>query len=428
MKVFVIGSGGREHALTWKIARSKRVSKLFCAPGNPGMAQHAECIPIAASDIAALAKFAQQQRVDLTVVGPEDPLAAGIVDHFRERGLRMFGPTRAAAQLEASKVFAKQFCLNHNIPTARAEVFDNMAAALAYLEEQEPPIVVKADGLAQGKGVTVAHSRADAQAAVLAAMEDQVFGEAGRRVIIEQFLEGREVSLMALCDGEHVLPLESAADHKAAYDDDHGPNTGGMGCYSPVPRLTHELHAEAVEKVLLPTVEGMRAEGRPYVGVLYAGLILTPDGLQVLEFNCRFGDPETQVIMPRLKDDLVDLIEATLDGSLNRISLRWSKRRAVCVIMASGGYPRRYEKGRAILGIERAGQIKDVMVFHAGTAQQNGKLVTSGGRVLGVTALGRTFRAAATRAYQAVSGICFDDVHYRKDIARRVSEEEQAKH
>jgi phosphoribosylamine--glycine ligase len=422
MKVLVVGSGGREHALAWKIAQSPRVSEVFCAPGNAGIADVASCVEVASDDLPALAAFAESHGIDFTVVGPEDPLSLGIVDLFQERGLRVCGPSRAAARIEASKVFAKRLLSKYDIPTAKAAVFDDPGPALAYVGSVEAPLVVKADGLAKGKGVIIAQTREEAQAAVRACMVDKAFGAAGARVMVEEFLTGPEVSVQAFCDGETVIAMEPAQDYKRALDNDQGLNTGGMGSYSPVPVFTPEVAREAQEKILAPTVAAMKEEGCPYRGVLYAGLMLTPDGPKVLEFNARFGDPETQVVLPRLETDLLDILEAMVDGTLGQAQIAWSPRPTVCVVMASGGYPGDYRKGEAITGLEDAGAMSDVMVFHAATSRRDGDLVTTSGRVLGVTGRGDTFAEAADRAYAAVDKIHFADRHFRTDIARRVRE------
>lgn len=420
MKILVVGSGGREHALVWKLARSPRAAKVYCAPGNAGMAAQAECVPISAADLGALADFAEREGVELTVVGPEAPLAAGIVDVFRERGLRIFGPDRKAALLESSKIWCKQTLAKYEVPTGCFVTFDRPDEALGYIETQEPPIVVKADGLAAGKGVTVAPTVAAAKDAVRAAMVEGVFGEAGRRIIVEEFLSGPEVSVEALSDGERLYPLPPARDHKRAYDNDEGPNTGGMGCYSPVPALTAELYEQAMETIMRPTIAAMAAEGRPYVGCLYGGLVMTDDGLRVLEFNCRFGDPESQVILPTMEGDLVDLLEAAVDGQLEEPAPQQNGA-AVCVVVASGGYPGQYETGKLISGLEEAESMPGVVVFHAATKRTDEGLVTAGGRVLGATGLGDELPGAIEKAYAATERISFDGAHYRRDIARRAA-------
>ncbi|MGA2137355.1 MAG: phosphoribosylamine--glycine ligase [Verrucomicrobiia bacterium] len=419
MNILVIGNGGREHALVWKIAQSQRVRKLFCAPGNAGIAELAECAPIPATDIDKLAAFASEQKIDLTIVGPETPLCAGIVDVFNAQGLRIFGPNKRAARLEGSKVFAKEILLKYNVPTASAAIFNNAGDARAHLRKVGAPIVVKADGLAAGKGVIVASSVEEAEQAVAEIMERKVFGAAGAQVVIEECLCGEELSVMALVDGQSFQMLASAQDHKRALDGDRGPNTGGMGAYSPTPLLDEKLH-EQVAGIFRQTLAGLRAEGIQYRGVLYAGLMITPRGPQVLEFNCRFGDPETQAVLPRMDFDLVEAAEATLNGSLDRLALKWKSEAAVCVVIAAGGYPGRYQPGQPIAGLKEAAKLGKVCVFHAGTRRNaGGQIVTDGGRVLGVTALGENIEKAARRAYEAVQQIHFDGAHFRRDIAAR---------
>ena len=421
MKVMVIGSGGREHALVWKLAQSQRVTKLFCAPGNAGIADLAECVPIAATDIPSLAAFVAGEKIDLTVVGPEAPLCAGIVDIFQTCRLRIFGPNQRAARLEGSKVFTKQILLKYDVPTATAAIFNDADAARVHLRKVGAPIVVKADGLAAGKGGIVASSVEEAEQAVAEIMEEKVFGVAGGQVVIEECLRGEELSVMALVDGQSFCALSSAQDHKRALDGDRGPNTGGMGAYSPTPVLDRKLDAQVAD-IFQRTLAGLQAEGIEYRGVLYAGLMITERGPQVLEFNCRFGDPETQVVLPRLESDLVDAVEATIDGSLDRSKLAWRSDAAVCVVMAAGGYPGPYERGQPIAGLKQATVSDKVCVFHAGTRRsEDGRTVTDGGRVLGVTGLGNTIENAARRAYEAVEQIHFDGAHFRRDIAARAT-------
>lgn len=419
MRVLVIGSGGREHALVWALARSPQLSALYAAPGNPGMARHARCLPIRADDFDGLMALVRQERIDLTVVGPEQPLAAGIVDTFQVRGFSIFGPTKAAAALEASKAFAKELMAKHGIPTARFWTFDDPLAARAFCRELGAPLVVKADGLAAGKGALVCRSLEEADKAVALCLEEKAFGRSGERIVVEEFLEGEEASFFALTDGERVLPLGAAQDHKTVFDDDRGPNTGGMGAYSPAPLLDKRAQDEVMAKIIIPTVWAMAAEGRPYRGVVYAGLMLTPEGPKVLEFNCRFGDPEAQALLPRLAEDLLPLLAAVANGQGLPASAVWRSEAAVCVVMASGGYPGDYRTGKPITGIEDAEALPDVTVFHAGTSVNDTTLVTAGGRVLGVTALGRNIPAAMERAYEAVGKICFEGMHYRKDIGRK---------
>ncbi|MCC6486416.1 MAG: phosphoribosylamine--glycine ligase [Candidatus Hydrogenedentes bacterium] len=419
MKVLVVGGGGREHALVWKIAQSPLVSKVYCAPGNPGIAAHAELVSLSVGEIDSLADFALSAGIDLTVVGPEDPLSMGIVDTFVTRGLRVFGPCAAAAELEASKSFAKGIMSKYGIPTSAYAEFDNPGDAIAYVRKTGTPIVVKADGLAAGKGVTVAQSIDEAVAAIESMMNAKVFGEAGSKVVIEECLFGQEASILAFSDGVRVLPMAPSQDHKPAFDGDAGPNTGGMGAYSPAPIVPDSVLDEITETVLLPCVRGMAEEGRPYRGVLYAGLMMTPQGPKVIEFNCRFGDPETQVVLPRMKSDIVPLLQACSDGSLEGMSIEWGAGACVTVVMASGGYPGTYPKGIAIKGIPEAARDTGAIVFHAGTKLQGTSLVTNGGRVLNVTAVGEDIPQAIAAAYEGVARIHFDGAHYRKDIGRK---------
>ncbi|MFZ5798251.1 MAG: phosphoribosylamine--glycine ligase [Thermodesulfobacteriota bacterium] len=419
MKILVIGSGGREHALVWKLRQSSRVDKVFCAPGNAGIGKMATCVPLKVNDIKGLAKFALDQKIDLTIVGPEEPLTLGIVDAFTRKGLRIFGPTAAAAELEGSKVFSKDFLKKYNIPSAAYQVFTKAAPAKKYLQTAPMPCVVKADGLAAGKGVLICHTRGEAEEAVDLIMKDKAFGAAGNRLVIEEFLTGEEASFIAFADGTTVLPLPTSQDHKAIFAGDQGPNTGGMGAYSPAPVVTDALSKRIVDEIMLPTLRGMAAEGRPYKGMLYAGLMIDGDRLNVLEFNCRFGDPECQPLLMRLKSDLVEVIEAAVDGRLNKIKLKIDPRPTVCVVMASEGYPGKYEVGRPISGLARAAKIRDVMVFHAGTAIKNRRIVTAGGRVLGVTGIGSDIKKALANAYQAVAAINWPGCYFRPDIGHR---------
>lgn len=419
MKILVVGSGGREHALAWKLRQSPRVTEVFCAPGNAGIARLATCIDLAATDIAGLAAFAKAQGIGLTFVGPEAPLTEGIVDRFEQEGLRVFGPHQGAAQLEGSKVFMKGLLKKYNIPSARYEVFSQRDQAVAYLEGLVMPVVVKADGLAAGKGVIVAQSKDEAVAAVDSIMLERAFGEAGDRVVIEEFLAGEEASFLAFTDGATVLPLPSSQDHKAIFDGDRGPNTGGMGAYSPAPVVTPELHEQVMAEVMLPTVRAMAAEGYPYKGILYAGLMIKDGRAKVLEFNCRFGDPEAQPLLMRLDTDLVEVVEAVIDGRLDTVRLAIDPRPTVCVVMAAGGYPGSYEKGKIISGLAAAEEVEGVQVFHAGTAAKGGEIVTVGGRVLGVTAIAETLSAAITQAYEAVGRISWEGCQYRKDIGQK---------
>jgi phosphoribosylamine---glycine ligase len=419
MKVLVIGSGGREHALVWKLAQSPLLSRLYCAPGNAGTAEQAENVAIRADDTDALVAFARDHAIDFTVVGPELPLALGIVDGFRQEGLAIFGPTRQAASLESSKAFAKTIMAKYGIPTAPFHVFSDPQQAEQYIDRHATPLVVKADGLAAGKGAIVCRTRDSAYDAIAQMMRAKVYGEAGTRVVIEDFLPGEEVSFFALSDGTSLMPLPTCQDHKAIYDGDAGPNTGGMGAYSPVPRVDSALAARIMEEIMYPTVRAMAAEGRRYQGVLYAGLMLVDRRPWVIEFNARFGDPEAQVLMMRLDSDLLPLLLATANGTLTQQACRWVDGAAVCVVMASHGYPEAYERDKPIIGLEHAGQAPGVVVFHAGTACRDGRLVTDGGRVLGVTARAPDLRRACEQAYQTAQRISWDGVHYRTDIGRK---------
>jgi phosphoribosylamine--glycine ligase len=419
MKVLVVGNGGREHALVWKLAQSPEVSRLYCAPGNAGTAGQAENVAIKADDVEGLVDFARRQAIDFTVVGPELPLALGIVDAFRGAHLAIFGPTQQAAQLETSKAFAKALMLRCGIPTAPCRTFSDLEAARKYIDQHRLPLVVKADGLAAGKGAIVCHDREGAQHAVDQMLRAKVFGEAGAQVVIEEFLPGEEVSFFALTDGSTLLELPVCQDHKAAYDDDRGPNTGGMGAYSPVPCVDAELSERIMQTIMRPIVHAMAAEGRPYQGVLYAGLMLVDRQPYVLEFNARFGDPEAQTLLRRLDGDLCPLLWATTNGTLNRQQCRWRAEAAVCVVMAAQGYPEAYERGHPVDGLAQAEEVPEVVVFHAGTARRDGHLVTSGGRVLGVTALGADLPLAVDRAYQAVRRISWAGAQYRTDIGRK---------
>lgn len=425
MKILVIGSGGREHALVWKLRQSERVGEIFCAPGNAGISELATCVDIGAGDVDKLLEFARREKVDLTVVGPEDPLTKGVVDLFEENGLRIFGPSKAGAELEGSKVFTKDFLKKYDIPTAEYGVFTDMGEAHAYIERIGAPCVVKADGLAAGKGVIVAQTEAEAKEAVDLIMRERAFGEAGSRVVVEEFLRGEEASFIAFTDGKTVLPLPSSQDHKAAHEGDKGPNTGGMGAYSPAPVLTDILARRAMEEVMLPTIRGMAAEGRPYKGMLYAGLMIDGADIKVLEFNCRFGDPECQPLLMRLKSDLVEVMDGVIDGTLDQIKFEIDPRPTICVVMASGGYPGDYPKGKLISGLEAAAKLNDVVVFHAGTAVKDEGIVTAGGRVLGVTAIGDTLGDAITKAYEGVDMIEWEGSFHRRDIGHKAMAREQ---
>jgi len=422
MKILVVGGGGREHALLWALARDSRRPQLFCAPGNGGTAALATNVPIEAEDIDGLTAWARAQRPDLTIIGPEAPLCAGLTDRLQAEGLRVFGPTRAAAQLEGSKVFAKEIMEAGGVPTAACRVFTDAAAARAYIREAGAPLVVKAEGLAAGKGVYVCETVAQAEDAVRDTLEKGVFGEAGRRIVIEECLQGEEASILALVDGERAVLLASAQDHKRVFDADRGPNTGGMGAYSPAPVVTPELEDTIREVVFARTLAELRRRGIVYRGVLYAGLMMTARGPRVLEFNCRFGDPETQVVLPRLTSDLIPALEACIDGCLDAAMLRWSPDPCVCIVMASGGYPGPYAKGKPIAGLEAAAREPGVSVFHAGTRRDGDRVVTSGGRVLGVTAVGPDLPQTLARAYRGVASISFEGAHFRVDIARRALE------
>lgn len=424
MKVLIVGQGGREHALAWKIAQSDKVTRVFCAPGNAGTGLDAENVDIAVTDIDRLVKFATSEQIDLTVVGPEVPLVAGVVDAFRKARLRVFGPDKAAAQLEGSKVFAKKIMKLANVPTAESHNFTDAEDAIRFVEERnEQPLVIKADGLAAGKGVTVCDTREEALAAIRTAMVDQAFGSAGSTIVIEEKLVGQEVSILALVDGRTIVPLEAAQDHKAAYDGDQGPNTGGMGAYSPAPFATPELMDTVISKILIPTVHTLRKQNIEFRGVLYAGLMLTNQGPKVLEFNVRFGDPEAQPVLMRLKSDLFDVLYAAADGKLHEVpDLEWDPRPTVCVVMASDGYPGKYEKGHVIRGLDAAAQLADTKVFHAGTTRSGDDVVTDGGRVLGVTAIGDDLAAAKRKAYEAVKCIRWDGAWCRKDISDKARE------
>jgi phosphoribosylamine--glycine ligase len=420
VKILVIGNGGREHALAWKLAQSPKVTKIFCAPGNGGIASVAECVSIKVDDIAKLVKFAVENKMDWTVVGPEASLVAGVVDAFQGAGLKIFGPAKAAAAIEGSKALAKDIMVKYNIPTAKAATFTNSAEALKYIEAIGAPCVVKADGLAAGKGVVVAMDKETALEAVKMIMEEKVFGESGSKLVVEEYLEGEEVSILAFTDGQTVVPMVSAQDHKRIFDGDQGPNTGGMGAYSPAPIYTQELAHQVQLDILEPTIRALAQEGREYTGVIYAGLMITKDGPKVLEYNARFGDPETQPVLMRLETDLIDIMEAVAAKKLRELEIKWSSDATVCVVLASGGYPGSYKTGIPITGLEQANQADgSVYVFHGGTKLANGQVVTNGGRVLGVTAKGTTVREAVDQAYHATDKINFGGMHYRKDIAYR---------
>ena len=421
MRILVIGSGGREHAVIRALRKSPKVSDIFALPGNGGIAADAVCVPGAAVDIEGAVDFAREAAVDFAVVTPDDPLCLGMADALERIGVPVFGPSKAAAQIEGSKVFAKGLMKKYGIPTAAYEVFEDFGAAMAYVEKAPLPLVVKADGLALGKGVTVAMTRDEARGAVRAAMCERVFGESGARLVIEEYLEGPEVSVLSFTDGKAIVPMLSSMDHKRAYDGDAGPNTGGMGTVCPNPYYTEAVAAECMERIFLPTVRAMNAEGRTFRGCLYFGLMLTKDGPKVIEYNCRFGDPETQVVLPLLETDLLDIMEAVASGRLSELDIRWSGKSACCVILASGGYPKAYKKGFEISGLDANGQLPDhsAEVFHAGTRAEDGRYYTNGGRVLGVTATGETLAEAVERAYAAADGISFEGMHRRADIGAR---------
>ncbi len=419
MQCLVIGSGGREHALAWKIAQSPKVSKIWAAPGNAGIGEVAECVNINLSEIGLPADFAERNRIDLTVVGPEVPLTLGIVNEFERRGLRIFGPSKEAALIEGSKVFAKKLMKKYQIPTGFYQSFYRAEDAKRYIHELGAPIVVKADGLAAGKGAVVCLEMSEALDAVKMIMEEKVFGDAGDRVVIEEYLEGEEASFLAFTDGDAVVPMASSQDHKRVFDDDRGPNTGGMGAYSPAPVVTETIHRQVMERILIPAVKGMAMEGRRYKGVLYAGLMIKAGEVKVLEFNARFGDPEAQPLLLRMQSDLVPLLEAVVDGRLRGHTITWKPEVSVCVVMASGGYPGPYEKAYPIAGLREAAMEPGVVIFHAGTSRKNNQVVTAGGRVLGVTALGRDIRDAIANVYRAVKKIQWEGAHYRTDIGGR---------
>jgi phosphoribosylamine---glycine ligase len=417
MKILVIGSGGREHALAWKLKQSPHAERIFCAPGNAGTAEIGENVAISVGDLEALVRFAKENRIDLTVVGPDNPLAAGIVDLFTAEKFRAFGPTKSAARIEASKIFAKELMRGQKIPTAAASTFSDSSEALGYCERLKFPVVIKADGLALGKGVTIAPYAATARSTIDEMMNQGRFGDAGRRIVIEEFLRGTECSLHALVDGSNYRLLESARDHKRALDGNQGPNTGGMGAFSPANNWNNKLQSQFETEILQPLLRGLLQEGIRFSGLLYPGLIITSEGARVLEFNCRFGDPETQVLLPRMKSDLLPLLEATINGNIRDSTIEWDQRAAVTVVLASGGYPGKYETGKSISGLDEAAKLESVQIFHAGTKRANDEIITAGGRVLAVTALGSSLEAARARAYEAVSRIHFENCHYRRDIA-----------
>ena len=417
MNVLVVGGGGREHAICWKLAQSPRVTKLYCAPGNAGIAQVAQCVPIKATDVEGMVKWAKENAMDFVMVAPDDPLALGMVDALEAAGISAFGPKANAAIIEASKAFSKELMKKYHIPTAKYETFTDMDKALRYFDEQGAPIVVKADGLALGKGVVVASTVDEAKTAVREMMEDHKFGQAGARVVVEECMTGPEVTVLAFCDGEHLVPMLSSQDHKRVNDGNQGPNTGGMGAFCPSPKYTPELAKKCMETIFLPTVAALKAEGRPFKGVIYFGLMLTKDGPKVVEYNARFGDPETQPILSMLDSDLLDIFEACVNGTLDQVDIKWKDGAACCIVLASGGYPVKYQSGYPISGLEEAG--KSAVVFHAGTKLgENGEYLTAGGRVLGVTAVGGSLEEAIANAYEAAKPITFQDMHFRRDIGK----------
>lgn len=419
MKVLVVGSGGREHAIVWRLKKNTAIEKIYCAPGNAGIGLDAECVPIGAMEFDKLVDFAKSEKIDFTIIGMDDPLVGGVVDAFEKEGLRVFGPRKNAAIIEGSKAFSKDLMKKYGIPTAKYESFTDYEEAKKYLDNQEMPIVIKADGLALGKGVLICMTREEAESGLKEIMLDKKFGSAGNAVVIEEFLQGPEVSVLSFCDGKTVVPMVSAQDHKRALDGDKGLNTGGMGTFSPSVFYTEEMNEECMKTIFQPTVDAMAKEGRPFIGILYFGLMLTKDGMKVIEYNARFGDPETQVILPRLKTDLLEIMEACVDGKLADMNIEWYDNAAVCVVLASGGYPVSYEKGFEIKGLDDIAKRDDIVVFHAGTAEKDGKLVTNGGRVLGITGIGKDINEAIKIAYEGVEIVDFEKKHFRTDIGRK---------
>ncbi|WP_223593602.1 phosphoribosylamine--glycine ligase [Neobacillus bataviensis] len=417
MKVLVVGGGGREHAIVWKLSKSPKIKQIYCAPGNPGIAELAKCVSISVSEIEKLADFAKNEQIDFTFVGPEEPLSKGIVNYFKQQGLAIFGPTKEAALIEGSKAFAKELMMKYHIPTAKYAAFTNYDEALAYVRSEGAPIVIKADGLAAGKGVIVAKKLDEAEEALNSMMKEVTFGSAGARVVVEEFLEGEEMTLLAFVNGTTVKPMIPAQDHKPVYDGDKGPNTGGMGTYAPLPHIDSLMVERIVQEIVQPTVRGMALEGCPFEGILYTGLMLTKEGPKVIEYNARFGDPETQVVLPLLETDLLDILLASLSGELENLEVKWKNKSAVCVIMSSAGYPGPYKKGQVINGLDQVSY--PAIVFHAGTSEQQGEILTNGGRVLGITAIGDTLKEARKLAYQSVEKISFTGAHYRTDISSR---------
>ncbi len=423
MNVLIVGGGGREHAIAAKCSESKKVTKLYAAPGNAGIAGLAECVDISVMDGDALVKFSKEKNIDLAIVGPDDPLVSGVADCFRDAGIKVFGPAKNAAIIEGSKAFSKELMKKYNIPSAAYEVFDNADDAVKYLETAKMPIVLKADGLALGKGVLICNSLEEAKEGVKTLMLDRQFGSAGDKIVIEEFMTGREVSVLCYCDGTHIKPMASAQDHKRAKDGDKGLNTGGMGTFSPSPFYTEDIDKFCMEHIYQPTMDAMKKEGRDFVGILFCGLMLTEEGPKVLEYNARFGDPEAQVVLPRMKNDIIDVMEACIDGRLDETDLVFEDKAAVCVVLASDGYPEHYEKGFPISGLEAFDDKEDYYVFHAGTKLDNGKIVTNGGRVLGVTAKGETLTMARENAYRATEWISFENKYMRHDIGKAIDEQ-----
>ena len=420
MKVLVVGSGGREHTIVWKLSQSTRVEQIFCAPGNAGIQSLAECVDIKATDIDGLVAFAKENSIDLTIIGMDDPLMLGVVNVFEKEGLKVFGPTKEAAIIEGSKAFSKDLMKKYNIPTAGYEVFTDADEAIEYLKSSTYPVVLKADGLALGKGVLICESYEEALEGIHTIMVDKKFGDAGDKLVIEEFMTGREVSVLAFCDGDHIIPMTSAQDHKRAKDNDEGLNTGGMGTFSPSPFYTDKVHEFCTKHIYQPSIDAMKSEGRPFTGILFVGLMLTPEGPKVLEYNARFGDPEAQVVLPRMENDLVDVVEACIEGRLNEIELKFTDDAAVCVVLASDGYPLNYDKGFEIKGLDWFDTQENYHCFHAGTANKDGKIVTNGGRVLGVVAKGEDLKTARKNAYKAVENVSFDNKYYRSDIGKSI--------
>ena len=421
MRTLVVGGGGREHTLVWKLASSPLVDKVFAAPGNAGMAELAECVDIKAEDLTGLADFAEKNSVDLTVVGPELPLTLGIVDEFEKRSLKILGPTKSAAEIEGSKVFAKEFMKKHHIPTASFKIFDNPDQASDFIRSSDLPLVVKADGLAAGKGAVIVEDTSSALSTIRKMMVEKVLGQAGSRIVIEDFLQGEEITILAFTDGETIFPMVSSQDHKKIFEGDRGPNTGGMGAYAPTTMVDDRMMGRIHDEILEPTAAGLKSEGRTFKGILYAGLMITDLGPKVMEFNCRFGDPETQVILPLLKSDLAEILLSIVEGELSLLEVQWDDNFAVCVVLASGGYPGKYEKDKEIFGLNKAKQMENVLIFHAGTQKQKGRILTNGGRVLGVTGTDKSMEKAIQKAYSAVNKIEFEGMQYRKDIGNRAT-------